>query len=70
MNEILEFTPSGLYCREGDFYVDPRRPVKRAVVTHAHADHAREGSQSYLCANPGQSPPQICGSGVYSFGSQ
>jgi putative mRNA 3-end processing factor len=49
MNEILEFTPSGLYCREGDFYVDPRRPVKRAVVTHAHADHAREGSRSYLC---------------------
>ena len=48
MNEILEFTPSGLYCREGDFYVDPRRPVKRAVVTHAHADHAREGSRSYL----------------------
>jgi putative mRNA 3-end processing factor len=49
MNEILEFTPSGIYCREGDFYVDPRRPVKRAVVTHAHADHAREGSRSYLC---------------------
>ena len=49
MNEILEFTSSGLYCREGDFYIDPRRPVKRAVVTHAHADHAREGSRSYLC---------------------
>jgi putative mRNA 3-end processing factor len=49
MNETLEFTPSGLYCREGDFYIDPRRPVKRAVVTHAHADHAREGSRSYLC---------------------
>ena len=49
MNEILEFTSSGLYCREGDFYIDPSRPVKRAVVTHAHADHAREGSRSYLC---------------------
>jgi len=49
MNEILEFTPNGLYCREGDFFIDPSRPVKRAVVTHAHADHAREGSRSYLC---------------------
>ena len=50
MNEILELMPSGLYCREGDFYIDPWRPVKRAVITHAHADHARQGSQSYLCA--------------------
>jgi hypothetical protein len=41
MNEILELTPSGLYGREGDFYIDPWRPVNRAVVTHAHADHAR-----------------------------
>ena len=49
MKEILELTPSGLHCREGDFYIDPWRPVKRAVVTHAHADHAREGSRSYLC---------------------
>ena len=49
MNGILELTPSGLFCREGDFYIDPWRPVKRAVITHAHADHARVGSQSYLC---------------------
>ena len=49
MNGILELTPSGLYCREGDFYIDPWRPVKRAVITHAHADHARKGSRSYLC---------------------
>lgn len=50
MNAILQRTPSGLYCSEGDFYIDPRRPVKRAVITHAHADHARPGSQAYLCA--------------------
>ncbi len=53
MNEILELTPSGLYCNLEDFYIDPRRSVKRAVITHAHADHARWGSQSYLCAQDG-----------------
>ena len=50
MNGILELTPSGLYCSYGDFYIDPVRPVKRSVITHAHADHARWGCQSYLCA--------------------
>ena len=54
MNAILEFTPGGLFCREGDFHIDPRRPVKRAVITHAHADHARVGSRSYLCAKDSQ----------------
>ena len=39
MNGILELTPSGLYCSSGDFYIDPWQPVKRAVITHAHADH-------------------------------
>ncbi|HAD46509.1 MAG TPA: DNA ligase-associated DEXH box helicase, partial [Alcanivorax sp.] len=37
----------GLYCAAGDFYVDPWRPVPRAVITHAHADHARSGSARY-----------------------
>lgn len=35
--------PEGLYCAPGDFYVDPVRPVERAVITHGHADHARAG---------------------------
>jgi putative mRNA 3-end processing factor len=35
--------PEGLYCAPGDFYIDPVRPVARAVVTHGHADHARMG---------------------------
>lgn len=39
---------SGLYCAAGDFYVDPWRPVERAVITHAHADHARGGHTHYL----------------------
>lgn len=46
----LQVTPNGLYCSEGDFYIDPWQPAKRAVITHAHADHARGGSHSYLCA--------------------
>jgi putative mRNA 3-end processing factor len=47
-------TPRGLYCAAGDFYVDPWRPVDRAVITHAHGDHARIGSGAYLCAQRGQ----------------
>lgn len=53
--DLLQLTPSGLYCEEGDFYIDPWRPVGRAVITHAHADHARPGSRSYLCARDGKS---------------
>ena len=37
--------PAGLYCPPGDFYIDPVRPVARAVVTHGHADHARAGHE-------------------------
>jgi putative mRNA 3-end processing factor len=47
-SELIVSTPSGLYCPPGDFYLDPWRPVPRAVLTHAHSDHARPGSQHYL----------------------
>ena len=40
--------PEGLYCPEGDFYIDPMRPVPRALVTHGHADHARAGHGAVL----------------------
>jgi putative mRNA 3-end processing factor len=40
--------PEGLYCPPGDFFIDPWRPVPRAVITHAHADHARRGHGAYL----------------------
>jgi putative mRNA 3-end processing factor len=46
---LLSFTGKGIYCAAGDFYIDPWQPVKRALVTHAHSDHARPGSESYLC---------------------
>lgn len=54
MTDVLELTPRGLYCCAGDFFIDPWRPVDRAVVTHAHADHARPGSKSYLTSTRGQ----------------
>lgn len=44
----LKVTERGLYCEPGDFYVDPVRPVDRAVITHGHADHARPGHARVL----------------------
>ena len=41
--DILRPTPAGLCCPEGDFYIDPVRPVDRAIITHGHSDHARAG---------------------------
>ncbi|MBT3212950.1 MAG: DNA ligase-associated DEXH box helicase, partial [Planctomycetaceae bacterium] len=54
MSDLLEINPNGLYCPAGDFYIDPWRQVSHAVITHAHADHARPGSDRYLCASPGK----------------
>lgn len=50
---MLSLSREGLYCRAGDFHIDPRRGVKDAVVTHAHADHARRGSQTYHVVKSG-----------------
>lgn len=44
----LQVRPEGLYCLAGDFHIDPVRPVARAVITHAHSDHARPGHGSVL----------------------
>lgn len=46
---MLEFRREGMYCPQGRFYIDPWLPVDYAVITHAHADHARKGMTSYLC---------------------
>jgi putative mRNA 3-end processing factor len=45
---LLEYTPKGLYCPAADVYIDPHRTVPRAVLTHAHSDHARRGHKYYL----------------------
>jgi putative mRNA 3-end processing factor len=52
-NSLLQTTDAGLYCAAGDFHVDPWRPVERAVVTHAHADHACFGCGRYLTSTDG-----------------
>jgi len=50
MADLVVQRPEGLYCPPGDFYIDPWRPVARAVITHAHSDHARFGHGHYLAA--------------------
>lgn len=51
---LVELTDQGLYCRAGDFYVDPWGAVDRAVITHAHGDHAHPECARYLAAAPGR----------------
>jgi len=51
--DLVVLRPQGLYCPAGDFFIDPWRAVERAVITHAHADHARGGHGHYLAARPG-----------------
>jgi putative mRNA 3-end processing factor len=46
--DILVPSPSGVCCKRGGFYIDPTRPVERAVITHAHSDHARAGHGAVL----------------------
>lgn len=54
ITNFLELTPDGLYCEPGGFHIDPWRPVERAVVTHAHSDHARRGCGRYLTSTAGE----------------
>ncbi|MBA3874376.1 MAG: ligase-associated DNA damage response exonuclease [Anaerolineae bacterium] len=51
---LLVANENGFYCSVGDFYVDPWRPVKRAIITHAHADHFVRGCASYMVAQEGE----------------
>jgi putative mRNA 3-end processing factor len=51
---VIAETTAGLFCEAGGFYIDPWEPVARALVTHAHSDHARPGAAAYLCAAPGE----------------
>jgi putative mRNA 3-end processing factor len=52
-SRLIRITPEGPYCEPGGFHIDPWRPVRRAVITHAHGDHARPGSELYLVAREG-----------------
>jgi putative mRNA 3-end processing factor len=53
MPDLVTLTPQGLYCPLGDFHIDPWRAVDRALITHAHSDHARRGSRHYHAAASG-----------------
>jgi putative mRNA 3-end processing factor len=57
--DLVVTSGEGLYCRAGDFHIDPWRPVPRAVITHAHGDHARPGSGAYWVAEPGTAIARI-----------
>ncbi len=46
---LIDFTDKGLYCQQGQFYIDPWQAVDKAIITHAHSDHARSGCKYYLC---------------------
>ena len=54
MPDMVVARTEGLYCVPGQFYIDPWRPVERAVITHAHADHARVGHGRYLATRIGE----------------
>ncbi|MER9128731.1 ligase-associated DNA damage response exonuclease [Mesorhizobium sp. M0768] len=47
-SDLLHPRPEGLYCPPGDFFIDPVRPVNRALITHGHSDHARSGHRSVM----------------------
>ena len=45
---LLAFTDKGIYCAEADVYLDPWRPVSKAIISHGHADHSRAGHKKYI----------------------
>lgn len=48
LKNLLEINDFGIYCPQADIYIDPWKPVPRALITHAHGDHARGGNKFYL----------------------
>ena len=46
--DLIKYTSSGLYCELADLWIDPNKPVKRAIITHAHMDHFTFGCEEYI----------------------
>lgn len=59
LDDFVLFDENGLYCKYGDFYLDPQQPVKKAVISHAHADHAISGNKEVYCTKPTQAFMQL-----------
>ena len=51
MPDLLQFTDKGIYCPRAGVYIDPWKPVERAIISHGHSDHAYAGHQHYLCTS-------------------
>lgn len=51
MEDLLQLNDNGIYCPPADVYIDPWNPVRRALITHGHADHSRPGHKAYLCTH-------------------
>lgn len=47
--DLLQFTDKGIYCEQADVYLDPWKPVDKAIISHGHSDHAYAGHKHYLC---------------------
>ena len=45
---LLEFTDRGIYCEQAGVYLDPWKPVDKAIISHGHADHSRYGHKKYI----------------------
>ena len=54
-SSLLKFTPSSIYCPAADIHIDPWKPVERAIITHAHSDHAKFGCKHYLAHKDSES---------------
>ena len=63
---LITFTDKGLFCEQGNFYIDPWKPVERAIITHAHSDHAYPGHQYYL-THPHSKPILLRRLGVNNY---
>ncbi len=55
MDSLLKFTTKGIYCPQGKIYIDPWKPVNKALITHCRADHSRPGHQHYLAHHHSES---------------
>jgi putative mRNA 3-end processing factor len=45
---LLQFTDRGIYCERANVYLDPWKPVDKAIISHGHSDHAYAGHKQYL----------------------